>query len=59
MTICKVHLKLECTKHYFLSVADNENNVNEGAKASLLICNSCSFIFTIKDTLLYVNYMFL
>ena len=44
---CKVELKLKSTKYCVLSVADNENNVNEDANAN-------NIIFTIKDTKLYV-----
>ena len=44
---CKVELKLRWTKYSVLSVAANENNINENANAN-------NIIFTIKDTKLYV-----
>ena len=44
---CKVELKLKSTKYCVLSVAGNENNINEDANAN-------NIIFTIKDTKLYV-----
>ena len=39
---CKVELKLKWTKYCILSVAGNENNINE------------NIIFTIKETKLYI-----
>ena len=47
MVDCKVELKLKWTKYFALHVAGNGNNINEGANAN-------NFIFTIKDTKLYV-----
>ena len=44
---CKVKLKLKWTKYCVLSVAGNENNINEDAKAN-------NIIFAINDTKLYV-----
>ena len=44
---CKVEQKREWTKSWVLSVAGNENNINENA-------NALNIIFTIKDTKLYV-----
>ena len=41
------NLKLRWTKYCVLSVAGNENNINEGANVN-------NIIFTIKDTKLYV-----
>ena len=43
---CKVELELKLTRYCVLSVAGNENNINEDA-------NTNNFIFTIKDTKLY------
>ena len=43
----KVELKLKWTNYYVLSVAGNENNINENANAN-------NIVFTIKDTKLYV-----
>ena len=44
---CKVELKLKWTKYFALYVAGDGNNINEGANAN-------NFIFTIKDSKLYV-----
>ena len=44
---CKVEFKLRWTRCCALSVAGNENNINEDANAN-------NIIFTIKDTQLYV-----
>ena len=44
---CKVELKLKWTKHWVLSVAGNENYINNNDDAN-------NIIFTIKDTKLYV-----
>ena len=44
---CKEELKLKTIKYCVLSVAGNENNINEDANAN-------NVIFTIKDTKLYV-----
>ena len=44
---CKVELKLKWTKYRVLSVAGNENNINEDANAN-------NIISTIKNTKLYV-----
>ena len=44
---CKVELKLKWTNYRVLSVAGNENNINEDANAN-------NIIFTIKDIKLYV-----
>ena len=44
---CKVELKFKWTKYRVLSVAGNENNINEDANAN-------NTIFTIKDIKLYV-----
>ena len=45
--ICKVELKLSRAKYCVLSVAGNENNINEDANAN-------NIISTIKNTKLYV-----
>ena len=44
---CNVEQKRGWTKSWVLSVAGNENNINENA-------NALNIIFTIKDTKLYV-----
>ena len=44
---CKVELKLKWTKYWVLSVAGNENYINNNDDAN-------NIIFTIKDTRLYV-----
>ena len=44
---CRVELKLKWTKYCVLSVAGNENNINEDGNAN-------NVIFTIKETKLYV-----
>ena len=44
---CKVELKIKWTKYCVLSVAGNENGINNNDNAN-------NFIFTIKDTKLYV-----
>ena len=44
---CKVELELKWTRYCVLLVAGNENNINEDA-------NTNNFIFTIKDTKLYL-----
>ena len=44
---CKVELKLKWTKYCVLSVAGNENDINNNDNAN-------NFIFTMKDTKLYV-----
>ena len=44
---CKVELKFKWTKYRVLSVAGNENNINEDANAN-------NTNFTIKDIKLYV-----
>ena len=47
LTNCKVELDLKWTRYCVLFVAGNENNINEDA-------NTNNFIFTIKDTKLYL-----
>ena len=47
LTDCKVELKLKLTIYFVLSVAGNENNMNQDDNANYII-------FTIKDTKLYV-----
>ena len=44
---CILELKLKWTKYCVLSVANNENKINEDANAN-------NIIFTIKNTKLYV-----
>ena len=47
MINCRVELKFRWTKYCVLSVAGNENNINEDANVN-------SIVFDIKDTKLYV-----
>ena len=47
---CRIELKLKWTKSYVLSVAGNENDINNNDNAD-------NIIFTIKDTKFYVMFL--